>query len=128
MALKYLFSAKYKDGSIYEQNPEDISITDPLRSCYFDLKQEEIELFELTDKKNYYLVDLSDGHFEINNVPFYLHDKALPLINMRLIFFRQHTHTLSEGNKYQSHEIMYRYGWQANDEKGNNIQHIIEIE
>lgn len=126
--LKYLFAVLYRDGSVYEQNAEDVSLTDKKRSCFFDVKQDEVKVFELTDGTNYFSVDLDDGHFEVNGIPFYLHDKAMPLTKKRLIFFRQHTHQFNTDKVESSHEVMYRFGWQANDEKGKNVQHIIEVE
>lgn len=128
MGLKYLFVVEYKDGTTYQQNENDISVTDEKRSCFFDIIQDDVKTFFLIGVNNIYSVNILDGHFEINNVSFYLHDKAQKMTNRRLIFFRQHTHEFNQDLKEQSHEIMYRFGWQANDEKGNNIQHIIEIE
>lgn len=126
--MKYLFLVEYKDGTIYQQNEQDVSETDPKRSCYFDVKQEEVKKFFLIGADNIFCVDMEDGHFEVNKTAFYLHDKAEPLINRRLIFFRQHTHNFNAETKQElSHEIMFQFGWQANDLSGKNIQHIIEV-
>jgi hypothetical protein len=52
--LKYLFTASFRDGKIYQQNEEDISVVDPSKSCFFDILEEEktgnqIDLFCLCD-------------------------------------------------------------------------------
>jgi hypothetical protein len=125
--LKYLFVVKYKDGSIYQQNSEDISITDSKRSCYFDVVQDKVEEFHLCDTNNVYSVFLNDGHFEINRVPFFMHDTGEGLKDFRLIFYRQHEQSFNIGTKQQlSHEIKYCMGWQTNLE-GKNHKRIIEF-
>ena len=125
--LKYLFTAEYKDGTSYLQNKEDISILEPdKRSCFFDVKQSEVKRFWLEGEGHKYLVDLIDGHFEIDGVPFKLHDENLK--DFRLIFFRRHRHQFNRETREElSHETTYRLGWQTNNEKGENIQRVMEI-
>ena len=36
--LKYLFTARYTDGSVYHQNPRDVSAHDDAKSCFFDVE------------------------------------------------------------------------------------------
>lgn len=126
--LKYLFEVEYKDGLTYSQNEQDISISNPLKSCFYDIKQNEVKIFSLKGNSHNYLVDLIDGHFEIDGVPFRFHNETLK--DFRLIFWRQHTHMVNVSNsslKELSHKIIYRFGWQTNNEKGENIQRIMEI-
>src|SRR4030067_1671035 len=96
MGLKYLFSVEYKDGSRFNQNKEDISSQDEKRSAFFDVCQEEVVRFNLHGGgflvKDKFTVDLTDGHFEVMGVPFFMHDRALPLKDFKLIFHRKHTH------------------------------------
>lgn len=130
--LKYLFSVKYKDGSEYRQTQEDKSVKEPdTRSCYYDVVQDQVASFSLEGEGHCYLVSLVDGHFEVDGVPFRMHE--LPLKDYRLVFWRTHTHSFNQrldtgGIKEVNHEMVYRFGWQANDEKGNNIQEIMEID
>lgn len=136
--LKYLFQCLYKDGSVFCQNPEDISSTDPKRSAFYDVKHDQLEKFALFGEGNIYAVDLITGHFEINGVQFFLHsiDRDNPLKDFRLIFFRRHRHFVNVGftdgeqSSFEEtdHVITYQFGWQTNDEQGNNIQRIVEIE
>jgi len=124
MDLQYLFSATYLDGTTYLQNKSDISVTNPKRSCFFDLKPSQLKTFQLNGKGHTYLVDLTDGHFEIDGVPFTFHE--YPLTNIKLIYFRRHTHNFNTAMEEQSHTICYRMGWQA-EENGKQIQRIMEI-
>ena len=125
--LKYLFIAEYKDGTSYEQTPEDISKTDEKRSCFFDVKQDEVLRFYLVSAENVFCVDLSDGHFEVNDVPFFMHDVGEGLKDFRLIFYRQHTHQFNMERQELAHEINYCIGWQTNDKDGKNVKRIMEV-
>ena len=91
--LDYLFTVLYKDGNTYQQTPEDVSVSDPLKSCFFDIKQDEVKTFTLKGNGHTYLVSLEDGHFEIDGVSFKNHDEVLT--NFRLIFFRRHRHNFN---------------------------------
>lgn len=128
--LKYLFIAEYKDGTIYEQNVEDKPVIKNTGSSFSDVRIDDVHRFYLVGAEGSFCVDLNDGHFEVNKVPFYMHDCGEHLKDFRLIFYRQHTHNVNIGvNSFKelSHEINYCIGWQTNDEKGNNIKRIMEI-
>ncbi len=134
--LKYLFYAEFEDGTIIEQDPEDISALDPKRSSFYDVtaKEEESKLtkFTLVENNNNhignsYSVDLRDGYFTVNHVPFRFHEIAKSLDNFRLVFFRRHKHKFNSSSE-ELHQIVYRMGWQANDLQGNNVQEVMEID
>ena len=128
--LKYLFIVEYKDGTIYEQNLHDLPVIKTTGSSFSDVRIEDVKRFYLVGAENAFCVDLSDGHFEVNKIPFFMHDQGIGLKDFRLIFYRQHTHNVNIGmNSFKelSHEINYCIGWQTNDEKGNNIKRIMEI-
>ena len=127
--MKYLFCVRFKDGTIYVQNPEDISVEDKTRSCFFDIQKQinadnPPEIFTLEDKENLYVVDLTTGIFEINGVQFSLHNEPLPG-PFRLVYFRRHTHKLNIGAEAE-HSISYNFGWQTTH-NGENIQRIITV-
>jgi len=126
MKLKYLFQATYKDGSVYMQNEEDRSVTEPeTRSCYYDINEEEIKSFFVFDEKNTFSVNLEDGHFEVNGVPFFMHTNP-ELTGFRLIYYREHTHSFNQENGVElSHEVTYCFGWKANDANGNPVKPVI---
>lgn len=129
--LKYLFTATYKDGRIYQQNAEDVSVTEPeKRSCFFDIANhiEKLSFFTLKGEGHEYSVDLIDGHFEADGVKKIIHTEEF-LKDFRLIYYRQHKHTFEVGQKSQketSHTMVYHMGWQCTI-GGKNYQKIIEI-
>lgn len=132
--LKYLFTAIYSDGSVYEQNPEDRSIKDPeKRSCFYDLDHSKLVAFILKGDGHEYGVDLRDGHFEIDGVAFKMHEDNT-LSGFKLVFFRQHTHSFNQRLDGMSqpvelsHQIVYRMGWQATTPQGKNYQQVMQIE
>ena len=125
MALQYLFKATYLDGTVYLQTPEDTSCTDPKRSCFFDLKLDQLKTFQLEGNGHTYLVDLADGHFEVDGVPFRFHE--YPLTEIKLVYFRRHTHNFNIAMEEQSHTMCFRFGWQA-DENGKQVQRIMELD
>ena len=49
------------------------------------------------------------------------------LKDFRLVYFRKHTHNFNAQYQEKSHDIVFRIGFQANNEKGENIQRIMEI-
>ncbi len=136
--LKYLFSVKFTDGTTYTQNADDRSLIEPeIRSCFYDVMQaiekgKKIEYFVLSDGKDSYLVDLIDGHFEVNGKGFFMHNRR-DLTDFRIIFYRQHTRivfyrqqTHAVDIDEQEHEITYCLGWQTTED-GKNTQRIMEI-
>lgn len=131
--LAYLFECHFSDGTAIVQTPEDISSIDPTRSEFFDVLQrtEDIESFGIYNNENTYAVDLRDGHFEINGIPFEVHgDDELPVdINqckLRLIYFRRHRHTVTLGLDGEEHDVAYHVGWQTTID-GKNYQRTISV-
>ena len=126
--LKYLFQVTYKDGTVYHQNEEDRSVTDPeTRSCYFDVKVDEVKSFFVFNSEHTYSVNLEDGHFEVDGVPFLMHTDP-EITGFRLVYYRQHTHSFNqESSEELSHDIVYCLGWQTTDKNGKNVQRIMTI-
>ena len=85
-----------------------------------------VQIFCLIGDGKDYLVDLRDGHFEINEAPLFLHDD-LGLTNFRLIYYRTRRQHFSMDLRPKGEETLYHLGWQTNDKNGNNIQKIITI-
>jgi len=125
--LKYIFQVTYKDGSIYKSNQEDVSITDPLKSCFYDVNQDEVKTFFLFNDEHTFSVNLEDGHFEVDGVPFFMHDLNTNLTGFKLVFFRRHTHDFNAATgKEMRHEVVYNMGWECNL-NGKNYQQIMKI-
>ena len=99
VVLKYLFAAQYNDGTIFYQDENDISLIDPKKSQFYDVlqKEEKLEAFALHGDGHQYAVDLRDGHFEIDGIPFNLYDMSIA--NRRVIFFRRHTHNFNRSEE-----------------------------
>lgn len=142
--LKYLFTANYKDGRVYQQNVEDKSFNEPeKRSCFYDIAQDidKLASFVLKGDGHEYAVDLTDGHFELDGIPFFMHEGYIkeignkkilvPLKDFRLIFFRQHTRSYEVAlykneQKETAHQIVYRMGWQCTVD-GKNYQEVMQF-
>lgn len=151
--LKYQFQATYKDGTVYIQNKEDVSITEPeKRSCYFDVMQSikigeetikgedgaedrvvdvydwsKLQSFFVFNDEHTYSVNLEDGHFEVDGLPFLMHTDP-EIAGFRLVYYRQHTHNMyQETGKEISHDVVFCLGWQATDKNGKNVQRIMTI-
>ncbi len=132
--LRYLFEAHLQDGTIIKQTLADTSTAEPLmRSAYYDVAQQidNVILFGLYNDKNSYVVDLRDGHFEINGIPFSAQPVTSPCISeggkFKLIYFRDHQQELvvnasvgddnsvSQNYTSGSHSHQYRMGWEYTD-------------
>jgi hypothetical protein len=124
--LKYRFHAVYADGTFFVQNEEDVSARDPARSAFYDVDQSRLEAFALAGEGHTYAVDLTDGTFAIDGVPFRMHEG--PLSDLQLIFFRRHTHTISGQFKELAHQTVYRLGWQATNSAGRRVQRVMELD
>ena len=128
--LKYLFVAEYADGSVFEQTKEDRSQREPdKRSAFYDVDHEKLFAFHLVIAENLNTicsVYLANGLFVVNGVVFRMHEMLLT--DFKLIYFRQHTHSFNVQFQEQAHEVVYRLGWQAKDERGNTVERVMQIE
>lgn len=94
--LDYLFEADFADGTTYIQGADDESLFHEKDaegngpSAYQDVqdRMDEVIRFHLVGKGNRYSVDLTDGHFEVNGVAFWIERPPLPLTNIELLFLR----------------------------------------
>lgn len=131
MKLKYNWTAVYSDGSILTSNGEDRSLKDPTKSAYYDIDHDRLIAFALHDATNEYLIDLRDGHFEINQVPFKLHEYDSPEPK-RLIYFHRNQRDLAfspegEFQEELAHRREFHLGWQSTVDS-KNIQHTIRFD
>ena len=127
--LAYLFECHFTDGTVYQQTPEDVSVTG-VGSAFTDVMQriDEVEVFGIVNDEHTYAVDLVDGHFEIDGVPFNVHAEQLPPdCKYRLIYFRRHRHTITMGySDMEEHTVEYHIGWQTTVD-GKNYQRTISV-
>lgn len=121
--MKYLFAAQFVDGTRIEQTPEDVSRYDPKRSAYYDIVQKleaggQLAFFGLTNVEHSFVVDLLDGHFEIDRVVFYAQPVAGPEMpadgTFSLVYQRDHQQDFvqKEGStSLGDHRVVWRFGW-----------------
>lgn len=145
--LKYLFEAHFEDGHAIKQTPDDVSAYVQGKSAFYDVREYEkvspCIVFGLYHKRNTYAVDLVDGHFEVNNIPFQAQPVSTPTINeggkFSLIYYRDHqqdicmsgevvdsvvvNQKLTEGN----HKISFRFGWEYADPSGKLYQQTLVL-
>ena len=146
LELRYLFGARFADGSELFQGPEDQSRVDPNRSAFFDLCEKgaddglaldsdgvaiprgDIDLFELRGE-HAYLVDLRDGHFEVDGTPFSM-EIPPPGTKLRLIYFRRRRHHIAVGPlgavEELAQECEYHVGWKA-EWDGEQHKHVLIV-
>jgi hypothetical protein len=121
MKLEYLFTAVYKDGSEYSQNTKDISINNPDKSCFYDLKLDEIRYFKLRNGIDSYILDLAAGTFIFNEARFKLTDAILR--EFKLIYFRKVTLDTVTDNAI----VKYILGYSAKTDANQEVTHTIII-
>ncbi len=132
LELRYLFGVRFADGSEFFQTAEDQSAIDAARSAYYDVCQarengSRVEVFQLEGQGHTYLVDLRDGHFEIDGAPFLV---ELPPAGaaLDLVYFRRRRHhanatvVVDENSKPRIVDLMdagreceYHFGWRAGE-------------
>ncbi len=127
--LKYLFVAVYNDGTHYQQTPEDVSLTKRGGSAFSDVDHTRLVRFFLASETNSVSVDLVDGHFEINGVPFRLHNEDDGFKDFKLHYWRQVTRNFEVGSRPipKDVSVIYKIGWEC-EKDGVTHKRVIEIE
>lgn len=133
--LKYLWTAVYDDGSMLEQPADDRSrehdeSQDWNPSAFRDIDHEHLVAFVLrgveAEGAPFYTVNLTDGSFTINGVPFILHDQNyIPPRKLDLIYYREVRKEFKPGEDEPFNEYVNRYflGWKD----GEGVQHVIGV-
>lgn len=129
----YYFIATFEDGTQIFQDENDTSTLVPTKSQFYDVlekgKDSPLQCLVLKGENENlptFGVDLRDGHFEVNGVPFFQHrfDRET-LTDFRIIYYRNVAQTMSSDGT-QSTSLGYTLGWQT-ELDGKNIQKIIKI-
>lgn len=155
--LKYIFEAEYADGTVITQPDDNASRihqmdeNDYQPSAFRDVldhaEKADLQRFSLIGEGHRYSVDLIDGHFEIDGLPFIAHPQNLRVWStkenpLRPIYYREMKRNSdfkvrvgedggSEIIEQVDHEAMvarYFVGWQTNLENGENVQYVIGFE
>jgi hypothetical protein len=122
--LSFLWISYFLDGSIIEQLKDGVESRFQLVKNNFD----KLIRFSLVnrDYSKCFTVDLQKGFIIYNNFTEFnnLEEKS----NIRLIYFRRNTITMTESGEKKSHTIIYHVGLQWNDTLGNNRKIILKID
>lgn len=116
--LKYLFVAKFADGTEIRQNQRDTSKKDPKRSQYWDVLNSKLELveFEIGRLFDRWSVNLKTGVFSHNRQRFQLEENLKPE-KREIVFFRQHQHDMNASGDELDHRIKYFLGYKVRNKK-----------
>lgn len=131
--MTYTFGVHFADGTEYFQTPEDVSVNGASSgSAFSDIKDrlDEIELFQLQGNGQTILVDLRDGHFELNGFPMTVGDPDVEIpknVRRRLIYFRRVRQSINYGVRYigqdaNGNALYEEVGGQS---RGTSVQHHI---
>jgi len=151
----HYFKAIYVEGDqefTYDQGEDDRSAFVEGKNAFYDIfynpwkPLEFLKRFEIHPAVGdgaWYAVDLTDGHFEINGVPFFQHNTVKPdkngnqvgliLRDFRLIYARivnAHATVCNDSREMtdcQMEVAGYIIGFQANDQDGENHKHILRL-
>lgn len=137
MDIKHTFSytATFEDGTqiVHDKEGSDASTQFPTGTVFTDVLEKEKESklvsFVLHNDETSVGVDLQDGHFEINGIPFFQHrPDLLSYKDFRVIYVRTVQRTISQvtGEEVDSGILSYTVGWQTTH-NGENIQKTIII-
>jgi len=128
--LKYLFEVEYKDGTLYQQQPDDKSVQLPdEKNAYYDIHyapiraEEDMVRFSLIGDGHKVSVFM-DGHFEVDG--FVTTAPEAGLENVRHIFYKTHTHHMTLGGTDVGHDIAFVIGFQALKD-GQNIEQTLSL-
>lgn len=123
--LTHRFTALYQDGTTFTQPLDDRCANprpDGSGSAFTDVKVDQVVAFYLESGSeadrdaHLYLVDLRDGHFEIDGRQFCLGPQEIdPHLPLTLVYFRrikQSKTTLADGRVRASTHRSYHLGYQ----------------
>lgn len=134
ITLKWLFEAEFADGHRISQTQADQSKLDPSKSAFYDVEEYEkktpLVKFSLghIEEDKWCSVDLEDGHFELQGVPFDLHFNLPSLTpKFRVIYYRVRTELLkitredAKPDELEPSSLPPRFmlGWQTTIEDQN---------
>jgi hypothetical protein len=123
--IMFLFECCFKDGSYLTQTPDDVSSIDPTRNAFYDVTQriDDVIYFGLAGNGCGYLVDLRDGHFEVNGVPFRI--DGVNTTGLKLVYFRRHR-LMIHGVDIYAQYVEHHLGWKGLV-NGEEIQRTISV-
>lgn len=114
----YQFVATFADGSQIFQNEQDVSELNSENNCFFDVlsRPDQPVSFVITDGTNVFGVDLRDGHFECNGIPFFQHrPEHQKYKDFRLVYYRTPEIDIDQksGTATRGKIAAYTIGWEV---------------
>lgn len=132
--LTYLFTAYFEDGLTINQNAENKSARFENKSCFSDVLDEinkgnRLVRFELRKEENVVSVNLTNGEISIlcPSGRFVASAPKENLSNFRPIYFFSVTMGFTMVSANGGEVTGYKVGWQANGERGENVETILEV-
>lgn len=143
--LKYLFIARFTDGTTFEQTSDDKSRNEATKSAYTDLlglvsSGRKLESFFLVEQGKpateaaIVAVDLREGFFVVNGNAFWASERQIPVgTELRLIYKRRNWRVFQYGGQEVgvgpevAHIIRYFVGWEATID-GQTVQAVIGVD
>lgn len=133
----YSFTATFEDGSVVELNHKeengDFSESKEGGSRFTDVLEKEKESklisFVLHNDQISAGVDLRDGHFELNGVPFFVHRPDREFYkDFRIIYYRTIQRCIDQdsGEEIDANVTGYTVGWQVTH-NGQNVQRTVTV-
>jgi hypothetical protein len=132
----YNYTATYEDGTQINKDMNDpegdkcLTRKDGTGSRFTDVQEKEKESklisFVVHNNTSSFGVDLRDGHFEINGIPFFQHRPDLDgYKDFRIIYYRTVQRRMNQdGTELNGQVLSYTVGWQITH-NGTNIQKYI---
>ncbi len=130
MEVKFRFSVLYTDDTVFEQSADDTSVTRKGGSSFTDVRQDDVLRFGIEGDGRTALVDLSDGHFEVDGAVLWVggdYQHFTPETVLRLVYFRRNVLAFNAEYVEQAHRVVHYLGWQTTID-GKNYQQIIGLE
>ncbi len=126
----YGFTATYEDGTTIEHDPNGSYDSKHIegKTLFTDVlekdKESKLVSFVVHNDELSFGVDLRDGHFELNGVPFWQHRPDLDgYKDFRVIYFNTTQRVISPttGQEINAGVVAYTIGWQVTHD-GQNVQ------
>lgn len=141
MEFKYLFTARYWDGTFTKQRTDDTSVTRPGNgSSYTDVDHPNLVSFEISNEEFVGSVDLKTGRFYVNGnevkdetdtvgmpIEFVSHGDGNGIGPYRLQYFRRNYVHFNVDRKKVGHDVTYVIGWERDDGFGGTVSRQMHV-
>ena len=127
---RYILEAQFEDGFVYTGNQEDVSIVNPLRNVFFDIKEGLHSLHgALTRYTIYGLLKNGEGKYDRYDIDFTKLPKGSKPIwyIKREIDFTMGSDGLPGAPTSEARDMAYGFGYEFLNSEGKTEKEIIEL-